>query len=254
MNIKKLSFIAVTLFFFAVSSLASARAEVISLSVAASMTDAFNEIIELFTAAHPDISVQPNFASSGSLARQIEQGAPADFFVSANPKWMTYLVGKKIIQPESERLFAYNSLVFISRAKLADFDLSRLPQLDSIAIGTPESVPAGQYAKQAMEKAGVFAALQKENKLILAKDVRQALMYADRGETGGAFVYKTDALLGKNAKIIFTVPQELYDRVSYPLGLTKEGAAKKGAQLLYAFMSDPRVYAILEKYGFEPAR
>ena len=155
MNIKKLSFLVVTLFFFAASSLASARAETISLSVAASMTDAFNEVITLFTAAHPDMTVQPNYASSGSLAKQIEQGAPADIFVSANPKWMTYLVEKKMIQPESERLFAYNSLVFVSREKLTDFDLSKLSQLDSIAIGTPQSVPAGQYAKQAIKKAGV---------------------------------------------------------------------------------------------------
>ncbi len=246
-------FFVVVLFFFA-TSLSLARAETISLSVAASMTNAFNEIIEVFTGDYPDITVQPNYASSGSLARQIDKGAPADLFVSANPEWMAYLVEKKMIQPESERLFAYNSLVFVSRKNLKDFVLSKLPRLDSIAIGTPQSVPAGQYAKQAMEHVGVFAALQRDNKLILAKDVRQALMYADRGETDGAFVYKTDALLGKNATIVLTVPQELYDRVSYPLGLTREGAAKKGAQLLYKFMKDSRVAAILEKYGFEPAR
>ena len=81
-----------------------------------------------------------------------------------------------------------------------------------------------------------------------------ATITIDSSSTPTAFVYKTDALLAKNAKIIFTVPQELYNRVSYPLGLTKEGAAKKGAKLLYAFMSDPAVLAIFKKYGFEPAR
>jgi len=95
----------------------------------------------------------------------------------------------------------------------------KLVSLDRIALGSPQNVPAGQYAKQAMDHVGVYAVLAAKKKLILAKDVRQALIYAERGEEDGAFVYQTDALLARNAEILFTVPKELYDRVAYPVVL-----------------------------------
>ena len=232
--------------------LATVQAQTINLSVAASMTDAFNAIIAGFAAQHPDAEFQPNFASSGSLAKQIEQGAPADLYVSANPKWMKYLVEKQMIAPGSERIFAYNKLVFIGEKKAIDMSLESLVGLERIALGSPQSVPAGQYARQAMEKAGIYTTLEQDKKLIMAKDVRQAMIYADRGEVDGAFVYKTDALLATNAKILFTVPDNLYDRVSYPMALTVTGAKNQLAKAFYAYLSSPETIAILTKYGFEP--
>ncbi len=232
-------------------TLAIAQAQNIHLSVAASMTDAFNMITAGFAAQHPEAKFQLNFASSGSLAKQIEQGAPADIYVSANPKWMKYLVEKQLIEPGSEQIFAYNKLVFVGEKKATDLHLESLVKLERIALGSPQSVPAGQYAKQAMERAGIYSTLEKDNKLIMAKDVRQALIYADRGEVDGAFVYKTDALLATNAQILFIVPDKLYDRVSYPMALTVAGAKNELVKTFYAFLSSPETVAILSKYGFE---
>lgn len=230
------------------------HAETVYLSVAASMTDAFKDIISSFSLAHPDAKILPNFASSGSLAKQINQGAPSHIYVSANPKWMQFLVEKEMIAKGTDHIFAYNKLVFAAPDTTTIKELMEVKNLTLIAIGSPDSVPAGQYAKQAMEAAGIYAELEAGNKLILAKNVRQALLYADRGEVDGSFVYKTDALLAKNAKILFTVPDAFYDRVSYPLALTVAGATNQTAQAFYDFMATPDAVAILEKYGFEPAR
>lgn len=240
-----------TVLMLQICTLASAQAQIIHLSVAASMTDAFNAITAGFTAQYPDAEFQPNFASSGSLAKQIEQGAPADIYVSANPKWMKYLLEKQMIEPGTDRIFAYNKLVFVGEKKTPDLSMQSLVKLERIALGSPQSVPAGQYAKQAMEHVGIYATLEQDKKLIMAKDVRQALIYADRGEVDGAFVYQTDALLATNAKILFTVPDNLYDRVSYPMALTVTGAKNELAKTFYAYLSSPAAVAILRKYGFE---
>ena len=229
-----------------------AQAETINLSVAASMTDVFKEIISHFSRSHPQIKLQPNFASSGSLARQIEQGAPADLYISANQKWMDYLVKKQFVDPDSVKIFACNSLVFVGTETMAGVDINNLSRLKRIALGTPDSVPAGQYAKQAMVNTGVFAKLESERKLILAKDVRQALLYADRGEVDGAFVYKTDASLAERAFIIFTVPENLHDRIAYPIAITRLGRGKQGVEAFHDFIISPDARTILEQFGFQP--
>ena len=216
------------------------------------MTDVFREIIVRFSSLNPEVKLQANFASSGSLAKQIEQGAPVDIYVSANPRWMSYLVEKQLVEPGSTRIFAYNTLVFVGTEVGAGMDISSLVKLERIALGTPQNVPAGQYAKQAMINAGVYGALEKGRKLIMAKDVRQALLYADQGEVDGAFVYKTDSLLATKAKVVFAVPSDLYDRVTYPLALTKHGVKKEHAQVFYEFMRSPDAVVILENYGFQP--
>lgn len=231
----------------------SVRAETLYLAVAASMTDAFKEIIAAYSEKHPSSRVLPNFASSGSLAKQIAQGAPADLYVSANPKWMKYLVDKKVVSDSTTRIFAFNRLVFVGRPEIAVSQMEGIPSLKRIGIGTPQSVPAGQYAKQAMESAGIYSLLEQSRKLVMAKDVRQALLYADRGEVDGSFVYRTDALLSRSATVLFTVPDELYSRVSYPLALTRNGAQKAEAVSFYEFMATGDVLEILNKYGFEPA-
>ena len=246
MKIKTLIIVPVLLFFTVAAS-----AETVYLSAAASMTDALKEIITGFAAAHSAAQIRPNFASSGSLAKQIEQGAPGDLYISANPKWMHYLVEQQLIAPGTDRIFAYNKLVFVGEKRSAPLALNKLAELERIALGSPQSVPAGQYARQALEHVGVYTLLVKLRKLVMAKDVRQALLYADRGEVDGAFVYQTDALLARNAKILFTVPDDLYDRVAYPLGLTLAGAKNTSAKALYEYMSSPEAKVVLKKYGFE---
>lgn len=230
------------------------RSETLYLAVAASMTDALKEVITVYRQEHPKTTILPNFASSGALAKQIDQGAPADLYISANPKWMRFLAERKMIADSTERIFAFNTLVFVGGPATTIASIEELAELEKIGIGAPQSVPAGQYAKQAMEHAGIYRHLQQARKLVMAKDVRQALLYADRGEVDGAFVYRTDALLARKATIRFTVPASHYSRVSYPLALTVSGAEKPEAATLYRFMVSEKAMNILEKYGFEPAR
>lgn len=226
------------------------RAETIYVAVASSMTEVFDEIALQFTEKNPGNRILKNFGSSGTLAKQIAQGAPADLYISANPRWMEYLNENEMIVDSSGRTLAFNSLVFVGRPGVAAADLEQLGSLSRIAIGTPQSVPAGQYAKQALLGAGLFTMLEEKRKLVMAKDVRQALLYADRGEADGAFVYRTDALLAPDVTVLFAVPEELHDRISYPYGLTVSGAGKTEARLLYDFLSSRRVADILKSFGF----
>lgn len=225
----------------------AASAAEVRLSVAASMTDATRELIATYQ-QQKGITLLPNFASSGSLAKQISVGAPADIFISANPAWMSYLTEKRLIAADTVRNFARNSLVFVGKNNPEVTSLSDLTSLDRIALASPRSAPAGQYAEQALKAAGVFGEIR--NKLILAKDVRQALMYADRGEADGAFVYRTDALLLGHATILLEVPQTLYDPVVYPAGLTSEGNKNRAAVDFFNYLESIEAAAILQKHGF----
>lgn len=226
------------------------QAAELRLSVAASMTEVFKELIADFAKSHPEVTILPNFGPSGGLAKQINLGAPADLYVSANLNWMDFLINKKKIDLTRKRTFAYNSLVYIGQSAEHISSLDDLLKLQRIGIGSPKSVPAGQYAQQVLSKIDIYDQLLAAGKLVMAKDVRQALIYADRGETDGSFVYKTDALLASRAVILFEVPQQLYDRVKYPLALTIEGADKPDAQAFYKYLVSSDALAIVKKYGF----
>ncbi len=228
----------------------AASAETLNISVAASLTDATNELLAQFKADGHDIQVLPNYGPSGTLAKQINEGAPTHLFISANQKWMDFLRDEKNIDPATERILVRNTLVFTGKKNPAITKLEDITKLQQIAIGSPKSVPAGEYAQEAMEKAGIYQQLADAKKLVLAKDVRQALTYADRGEVDGAFVYKTDALLAKNAVILFETPQELYKPVTYPIALTTLGAANAEAQAFYELLTGDKGKAVFEKYGF----
>ncbi|ABK99075.1 molybdate ABC transporter substrate-binding protein [Pelobacter propionicus] len=227
---------------------APALAGEVHLSVAASMKDVINELSATYAKSHPGVTFLKNYGASGALAKQIENGAPADLYVSANIKWMEYLKGKQTVDSASETTFAYNSLVFAGTTNQAS-SLQDLTKLNRIAIGSPKSVPAGEYATEALKKAGLDKQLEK--KLVMAKDVRECLMYAERGEVDGAFVYRTDALQAKQAKILFTVPQNLYPRVTYPMALTLTGAKNKDAAGFLHFLRSKAAKPVLTKYGFD---
>lgn len=226
----------------------SAIAADLNLSVAASMKDAVTELSDGFAKMNPGIAFQKNFGASGALAKQIENGAPCDLYFSANVQWMDYLKEKKLIDGSNITTFAYNEVVFVGKPGLNVTTLQDVVKLEKIAIGSPRSVPAGDYTVKAFKKAGIDRQL--EGKLVMAKDVRECLMYADRGEVTGAFVYKTDALLAKNVKILFTVPQDLYPRVTYPVAVTVSGSKKAEAAAFYKFLQSADAKKVLAKYGF----
>ena len=225
----------------------SAVAGDVNLSVAASLKEVVNELSENFAKQHPGIKFLKNYGASGALSKQIESGAPSDIFIAANLEWMDYLKSRKLVDSASIGTLTYNTLVFAGAPGKA-FSLQDLVKLERIAIGSPKSVPAGEYAAEAIKKAGLDKQLEK--KLVMAKDVRECLMYAERGEVDGAFVYKTDALLAKQAKILFTVPQEMYPRVTYPMALTVSGTKNKEAAAFFAYLHGDEAKTVLAKYGF----
>lgn len=243
-------FLKSVMLFFLLMIATPLQAGELRISVAASMTDLFKSLISSFGKNNPEVVILPNFGPSGGLAKQINQGAPADLYVSANPKWMKYLVEQQKIAVSTKKTFAHNSLVFIGRPNNGISALTDLPGLERIGIGSPKSVPAGQYAQQALAKTGLYASLLEAGKLVMAKDVRQALIYADRGETDGSFVYKTDALLARSAKILFEVNQELYERVTCPVAITVMGADNQDAKDFYNFVTSESAKEIITQYGF----
>ncbi|WP_298271603.1 molybdate ABC transporter substrate-binding protein [Geobacter sp.] len=227
-----------------------ALADQVTLSAAASLREVVTGLTDAYRTKHPEVRTLLNFGASGTLAKQIEQGAPADIFISANREWMDYLQNRKLVDEASRCAFAYNSLVFAGITKQPVMGMKELVRLRRIAIGSPRSVPAGEYAAEAFRAAGIEKELA--GKLVMAKDVREAMKYAELGEVDGAFVYRTDALLfGKKARILFTVPAGLHDRVVYPMALTATGAGKPGARELFRFLQSAEARKILGKYGFE---
>ncbi len=221
----------------------------ITLFAAASLREAVTELSDNFAKKHIDVKFQKNFGGSGTLAKQIENGAPADLFLSANLEWMDYLKERRLMDDRNIAVLAYNALVFAGRPELKVTRLQDLDRLDRIAMGSPKSVPAGEYAMVALKKAGMDRKLEK--KLVMARDVRECLLYADRGEVDGAFVYRTDVEeTARKAKILFVVPQEYYSRITYPVGLTNRGARKAEAAEFYRFLGSGEAREILARHGF----
>jgi len=232
-------------------SAGQARAAQVRISSAASLSEVLKALVADYRKDHPGVELTLNLAASGALARQLEAGAPADLYISANPKWMDYLQQQGLIDADASRVLVRNSLVFVGLPPGVG-SLEMLPELKRIALGSPRSVPAGRYAEQALTKAGLYARLQADRKLILAKDVRQALLYAERGEVDGAFVYRTDGLLARQAKILFEVPGELYPPVVYPAALTRSGQDNPDAAAFFDYLLGSAAQQLFQRYGFLP--
>jgi molybdate transport system substrate-binding protein len=226
------------------------RAEELTISAAASLTNAFTELAAAFEARRPDSDTVLNFASSGALYRQIRQGAPVDVYASANPKWMDDAEADGLIIPGTRTDFAANSLVLIVPADNpagleSVVDLAEKAR--NVALGTPETVPAGQYAKKSLESLGLFDDLSAL--LIYAEHVRQVLDYVRRGEVDAGFVYRTDAIqAGESVRITQEMP--LATPVTYPVAVLADAPNPELARVFVDFLATPGAVAILEKHGF----
>jgi molybdate transport system substrate-binding protein len=225
-----------------------AQAAVLHLSAAASLKDSLNEVTEAFVRKNPGVTFVKNFGGSGSIALQLQNGAPVDVFISANEQWIEHLKQRRLLSANSVSDLAYNSLVVVGRPDSKVSSLKDLLKLEKIAIGSPKSVPAGEYAVEAFRNA--FLEKQLAKKLVLARDVRECLMYAERGEVDAAVVYRTDALQARKVKILFTIPQNLYERVTYPMALTIAGARNERARAFYRYLQGPEAQGILARNGF----
>ncbi|WP_282755469.1 molybdate ABC transporter substrate-binding protein [Desulfuromonas thiophila] len=217
----------------------------LQLSAGVGMRSVLEELLRQYPVNNT--AIRTNFASSGVLARQVLQGAPVDLFISANMDWMEQLrLHNRITEPVV--LFAANSLVVVGRRDTPLHSLDELRSCRRIAIGNPRSVPAGQYAEQALRNAGLLTELQP--RLLLTSDVRQALLYADRGEVDAALVYHSDACLARQARLLLRVPPQLHDPIRFPMALTSRGADNPAARQLLAFLTSPSARALLVQRGF----
>jgi molybdate transport system substrate-binding protein len=237
------------------STLSPACAEDKSLTVfaAASMKNALDDIDLAFT-AKTGVKITASYAASSALAKQIEQGAPADIFMSADTDWMDYAAGKKAINAASRLSLLGNSIVLIAPKdstidKVAigpGFDLAKLAGNGKIATGDVNAVPVGKYAKAALEKLGAWNAAAP--KFAMAESVRAALTLVARGEAALGIVYATDARIEPGVKIVGTFPADSHPPIIYPVAAT--ATAKPEAASYLAFLRSSAAKAIFEKYGF----
>lgn len=225
----------------------------ITVFAAASLKNALDDINTAYTAAN-GVKVTASYAASSALAKQLEQGAPADIFVSADIAWMNYALEKKAVNDASRINLLGNKLVLIAPkdSKIADvtigqnFDLAKLAGDGKIATGDVNSVPVGKYAKSALEKLGSWTAAAP--KFAMADNVRAALLLVARNEAVLGIVYETDAKVEPGVKIVAAFPQDSYPPVIYPIAATATANANANGYL--AFLCSQKAKTVFEKYGF----
>jgi molybdate transport system substrate-binding protein len=230
-----------------------AHAENFTVFAAASMKNALDDINAAFLKAS-GIKVTASYAASSALAKQLEQGAPADIFASADLEWMDYSAGKKTIKDDTRVNLLGNRLVLvapmdsrINNVTIAQgFDLAKLIGDGRIATGEVNSVPVGKYAKAALEKLGIWASVEK--RFAMADNVRAALALVARGEAVLGIVYETDAKVEKNVKIVGAFPADSHAPIVYPVAATANARPEAAAYL--AFLRSGIAKAVFEQYGF----
>ena len=230
----------------------SASAEIeLLVSAASSLADSFKQVGKEYEAKNPGVKISFNFAATGSLLQQIEQGAPVDIFASADQQSMDKAEKGSFILPESRVDFVGNSLVLIRPVSmtgvkaLADLQSA---QVQRISLGNPTSVPAGRYAKEALEKVGIWGALAP--KFVMAISVKQALEYVMRGEVEAAFVFGSDAAVAQErVRVVTEIPT--VTPIVYPLAVVTGSVKREEAQAFIRYLQGAEAQAIFVTYGFK---
>ena len=223
----------------------------LTLSAAASVQDALAEIQAAYALAAPPVTLIHNLGSSGSLAQQIHQGAPSDVFLSASPRWMDDLEAQGKIWADSRRDLLQNALVLIvpsGQTAIATFTDLQGEGVRKVAMGEPESVPAGRYAKESLTTLGLFDKLQ--GKLVYGKDVRQVLAYVETGHVEAGLVYATDAQRSDRVVAIATAPPNSHAPITYPVAIVKDSPHLEAARAFIAFLSSEPAAVIFQRHGF----
>ncbi|MCJ8007051.1 molybdate ABC transporter substrate-binding protein [Lederbergia wuyishanensis] len=223
----------------------------LTISAAASLQNALNDIKLIFEEENPHIKLNFNFGASGALQQQISQGAPVDLIFSAAEDKFNKLVEDGRINQEQGIDLIGNELVLVvpvgSNKGIKSFE--DLVNAKQISIGTPEAVPAGQYAKETLVNLKLWGKLEK--KIIYAKDVRQVLTYVETNNVDAGIVYKTDAFISSKVNIVATAKESTHAPIIYPVGVIKDSPHQKEAQRLYEFLQNETAIEIFEKYGFK---
>lgn len=222
----------------------------LTISAAASLKDAMEAIQHTYEKEHHEITLKFNYGSSGSLKQQIIQGAPVDVFFSAAEDPFDALVEKGIIAKEDGINLLGNELVLIvpkDSPSIKSFDdLKNIT--NPISIGTPETVPAGQYATVALQNMNLWNDV--ESKIVYAKDVRQVLSYVETGNVDAGIVYKTDALISNKVDIIAKTNPTTHPPIIYPVGIIKDSKHYEDAKEFYLYLQSEEALKVFEEYGF----
>ena len=233
---------------------ADTPAEELTVFAASSLTNVLQDLSAAYTQA-TGVPVRLSFAASSALARQIESGARADVFFSADTEWMDYLQSRQLIDSSNRRDVVSNALVLIAPAdsklqlKIApNFPLAKALGSGHLATADPDSVPVGKYARSALTKLGVWNDVA--DRIVRAENVRTALIYVDRGEAPLGIVYATDALVDKKVRVVDIFPANSHSPITYPIATTK--VAKPGAAAFVDYVRSTAADAVFRKYGFLP--
>lgn len=243
--------------FVALFSYNASAAEKVTVFAAASLANAVDEIVAEYKKDNSDADVVTSYTSSSTLARQIEQGAPADIFISADQRWMNYLAERKLIMDSTRVTLLANKLVLIAPkdSEINDVTINKdtdwlaLLKGERLSVGDPDHVPAGLYAKQAFEFYGQWDKVQPV--LARADNVRSALLLVERKEAPLGAVYGSDAVVSDKVKVVAQFPTESHDPVEYPLAIV---ANHENADVtkFYQYLQSPKAKDIYTKYGFSP--
>lgn len=248
--------IAVLAFFLGASGpapapVAAQQRVVLTVSAAISLKDALDELGSSYEQSHPGAKITFNYGGSGTLQHQIEQGAPVDIFLSAAAKQMDALESKGLIVAGTRRSVVANEVVLVVPATSGGVhnfqDLTR-PEVKIVALGEPETVPAGMYARQLLDHLGLLAAVEK--KAVYAKDVRQVLTYVETGNADAGIVYQTDARISEKARIVATAQAASHDPIVYPAAVVKNSNDVASARAFLEFLAGPEARAVFAKHGF----
>jgi molybdate transport system substrate-binding protein len=226
----------------------------LTISAAASLQDVLNDIKNKFENEHSNVKIIYNFGASGDLQQQISQGAPVDLFFSAAEEKFEQLVEEGLIEKKRETNLVGNELVFVvpKNEKKGLKDFNGLNKDIKISIGTPETVPAGQYAKETLQNLNTWNNVK--GNVVYAKDVRQVLTYVETGNVDAGIVYKTDALTSKKVKTLAIAENSTHSPIIYPLGIIKSSKHLTDAQLFYDYIQNDKSMNIFQEYGFTPLK
>lgn len=221
----------------------------------AGLTNVITELAEIYMQEN-SVDIKLNFASSGTLARQIEQGAQPSVYISANEKWVDYLIGLDVVVPDSKEKIAGTSMALIVPADSEKDTVSFLDDFPEqfsgrLSIGDPKHVPAGEYAWKAIGNANYVAQLK--DRILPAKDVRSALMVVELGEVEMGIVYKTDALKSKKVKIVSIVPDDLHPQIGFYASILKNKNNEQ-TRFFYSFLLSEEANEVWMKNGFNIER
>ena len=226
----------------------------LNISAAASLQEAMVEIEKEFKEVNPDVKLTVNLGASGALMQQIQEGAPCDVFISAGAKQMDQLVTDGIVEKDAAKTLLTNDLVLVAAKgeKVDSLDALKSDDVEKIAIGDPESVPAGKYAKEVLDNTKLYDEV--EDKLVLAKDVKEVLSWVQQGNADVGFVYLSDAMGQEDTlDVVLTTDADTHSTIAYPIAVLKETKQAEAAQQFEDFMLSDEGQAILEKYGFNKA-